>query len=134
MGAKRKRKFKFFAECQDSDTRQRISLTSVRFLALDKVIKKKLCRMPNNRHSAKGHRWGSPFVRSSLPSVNLCWELGSRQRLSLPSARHSVKRSLPSVLLCQEQRSAKSLFAECPIFNTRQSIRHSAKIRFPVVI
>jgi hypothetical protein len=42
LGAKRKKKLKFFAECQDSDARQRNSLLSVRFLALGKVIKKTL--------------------------------------------------------------------------------------------
>jgi hypothetical protein len=91
-----------------------------------------------------------------------CLRLGARQRLTpliaccsfaeclpLPSAQHSAKYSLPSVFLClalgkgrvhhvfflcRVQHSAKRLFAECPIFCTRQSLGHSAKAAFPVVI
>jgi len=38
-----------------------------------------------------------------------------------------------SVWLCRVRHSAKSIFAECPTFGTRQSRRHSAKPLFPVV-
>jgi hypothetical protein len=53
----KEKKLKFFTECQDPSTQQRNSLPSVRFLALGKVIKKKLCQVPNSNHSAKSHRW-----------------------------------------------------------------------------
>jgi hypothetical protein len=51
----------------------------------------------------------------------------------VPSALHSVnklfteRRTLPSAAL------GKVCFAECPIKSTRQSHRHSAKARIPVV-
>jgi hypothetical protein len=53
--------------------------------------------------------------------------------LAVPSALHSVnnlfteRRSLPRAAL------GKVDFAECPIKSTRQSLRHSAKGRIPVV-
>jgi hypothetical protein len=53
--------------------------------------------------------------------------------LAVPSVLHSVnklfteRRSLPSAAL------GKLGFAECPIKSTRQSRRHSAKSRIPVV-
>jgi hypothetical protein len=54
--------------------------------------------------------------------------------LAVPSVLHSVnklfteRRTLPSAAL------GKVFFAECPIKSTRQSRRHSAKARIPVVI
>jgi len=58
----------------------------------------------------------------------------------LPNAGHSValgKATLCLVLDFAEchpvRHSAKSGFAECPIFGTRQSWRHSANLRSPVV-
>jgi hypothetical protein len=53
--------------------------------------------------------------------------------LAVPSALHSVnnlfteRRTLPRAAL------GKVGFAECPIKSTRQSLRHSAKDRIPVV-
>jgi hypothetical protein len=53
--------------------------------------------------------------------------------LAVPSVLHSVNklftehRTLPSAAL------GKVFFAECPIKSTRQSRRHSAKARIPVV-
>jgi hypothetical protein len=53
--------------------------------------------------------------------------------LAVPSVLHSVnklfieRRTLPSAAL------DKVFFAECPIKSTRQSRRHSAKARIPVV-
>jgi len=67
---------------------------------------------------------------------------GPRQRFDLPWAclcRGSYPRQRP---LCRGPLfaegsfvwpSAKSLFAECPIFGPRQSLRPSAKYAFPVV-
>jgi hypothetical protein len=51
-----------------------------------------------------------------------CLVYGTRQR-----------RSSPCVFLCQVQHSAKRLFAECPIFCTRQSSGHLAKTAFSAV-
>ena len=54
--------------------------------------------------------------------------------LAVPSVLHSVnklfteRRTLPSAAL------GKVCFAECPIKSTRQSRRHSAKARIPVVM
>jgi hypothetical protein len=54
--------------------------------------------------------------------------------LDVPSVLHSVnqlfteRRTLPSAVL------GKVCFAECPIKSTRQSLRHSAKARIPVVV
>ena len=80
-----------------------------------------------------------------LPSATLCRVLHSTKRAfaecrPLPSAGHSValgKATLCRVLDFAEchpvRHSAKSGFAECPIFGTRQSWRHSANLRSPVV-
>ena len=80
-----------------------------------------------------------------LPSATLCRVLHSAKRdfaecRPLPSAGHSValgKATLCRVLDFAEchpvRHSAKSGFAECPIFGTRQSWRHSANLRSPVV-
>jgi hypothetical protein len=65
-----------------------------------------------------------------------CLTLGTTvfvECLAVPSARHSVnnlfteRRALPRAAL------GKVGFAECPIKCTRQSLRHSAKGRIPVV-
>jgi hypothetical protein len=65
-----------------------------------------------------------------------CLKLGKAvfaECLDVPSVLHSVnklfteRRTLPSAAL------GKVFFAECPIKSTRQSRRHSAKARIPVV-
>jgi hypothetical protein len=65
-----------------------------------------------------------------------CLTLGTTvfaECLAVPSVRHSVnnlfteRRTLPRAAL------GKVGFAECPIKSTRQSLRHSAKGRIPVV-
>jgi hypothetical protein len=92
-----------FAECQIFDTRQRLTAVSCRRPLTA------LCREPY------------------LPSA---WRSAKQ---SLPSALHSVnkifteRRTLPRAAL------GKVDFAECPIKSTRQSRRHSAKSRIPVV-
>jgi hypothetical protein len=75
-------------------------------------IKLTTASLPSARHWAK----------NCLPSVFLCLVYGTRQR-----------RSSPCVFLHRVQHSAKRLFAEYPIFCTRQSSGHSAKTAFPVV-
>ena len=93
-----------FAECQNKGTRQNTSLSSARIKALGKDA---FCRVPKN---------------------------STRQNTSLPSAR---KKALGKDVFCRVYfiwHSAKTVFAECPIKYTRQSLRHSAKCRFPVVI
>ena len=98
-----------FAECQNKGTRQNTSLPSARKKALGKDA---FCRVPKN---------------------------STRQNTSLPSAR---KKALGKDAFCWVfffcwvyfiWHSAKTVFAECPIKYTRQSLRHSAKCRFPVV-
>ena len=73
-----------------------------------------------------------------------CQKKGTRQRRILPSAekwhspkyifaecrkKHSAKPSLSSA----EKTLGKAAIPECPIKYTRQSFRHSAKCRFPVM-
>ena len=116
-----------------------------------------LCRAPCQGHSAKyflkkifaerltaatrqRRTWPNTVTRGSLCRVpRFCREPGTRQRSPLPSALFCrvpgtrQRTLLPSAILCRVRHSAKKVFAECPIFDTRQSSLHSAKIPFPVV-
>jgi hypothetical protein len=75
LSAKRK-KLKFFAECQVSSTRQRRSLPSVRFLALGKVITKE--NHENSLPSARSLTLGKEILKKI---VKIIWQE--------PCARHS---------------------------------------------
>ena len=101
-----------FAECQNKGTRQNTYLPSARKKALGKDA---FCRVPKN---------------------------GTRQNTSLPSAEKNTRQKtlckaiFVECFFCRVYfiwHSAKTVFAECPIKYTRQSLRHSAKCRFPVV-
>ena len=98
-----------FAECQNKGTRQRRILPSARKKALGKDA---FCRVPKN---------------------------GTRQNTSLPSVEKGTRQShlCRVVFFCRVYfiwHSTKTVFAECPIKYTRQSLQHSAKCRFPVVL
>jgi hypothetical protein len=93
-----------FAECQIFDTRQRLTAVN------------------------------GPLPRAVFAE---CLTLGKAvfaECLDVPSVLHSInqlftkRRTLPRAVL------GKVCFAECPIKSTRQSLRHSAKARIPVVI
>ena len=106
------------------------SLPSAVSGALGKVFSKKnLCRVPNNRHSAKKDVAEHRYAGQPMPSAAL-----------LPRAWHSAKKSfaecpfLPSAILCRVRHSTKKVFVECPIFDTRQSSLYLAKALFPVVL
>jgi hypothetical protein len=112
-----------------------------------------LCRVPSTWHSAKNPLCRVPTLgpRQRLTAVNFgtaadgplsraafaeCWPLGKMvfaESFPVPSVLHSVNqlvtesRSSPSAAL------GKASFAECPTKGTRQSVRHSAKSRIPVV-
>jgi hypothetical protein len=96
-----------------------------------------LCRVPNIWHSAK-----KPLCR--VPN------LGSRQRLTAVRFRTAADGPLPSATFAEcftlgkpvcaecpalgkEARYREPNFVECPTKSTRQSGRHSAKPRIPVV-
>jgi hypothetical protein len=51
----------------------------------------------------------------------------------VPSVKHSVKGIFAESLRLPSAALGKAFFAECPIKNTRQSRRHSAKPAIPVV-
>jgi hypothetical protein len=111
-----------------------------------------LCRVPGPALGKEfflkknWRRWRArPSSAIFLPSATLCRVLHSAKRAfaecrPLLSAGHSValgKATLCRVLDFAEchpvRHSAKSGFAECPIFDTRQSWRHLANLRSPVV-
>ena len=97
-----------FCRVLKNGSRQNTSLPSARKKALDKDV---FCRVSKN---------------------------STRQNTYLPSARkrHSAKTYFVECFFCRVYfiwHSAKTVFAECPIKYTRQSLRHSAKCRFPVV-
>ena len=115
-------------------TRQNASLPSAKTKALGKDA---FCRVPKNgtrqntylpsarkRHSAK-----TDFAecrKMALGKIHLC---------RVPEKKHSAKPYLSSFFyrVYFIWHSAKTVFTECPIKYTRQSLRHSAKYRFPVV-
>jgi len=119
---------------QGLGTRQRLSLPSARADTRQRIF-----FLIWRRGQAR------PSSAIFLPSATLCRVLHSAKRAfaecrPLPSAGHSValgKATLCRVLDFAEchpvRHSAKSGFAECPIFGTRQSWRHSANLRSPVV-
>ena len=148
-GSKKTKKYIYFAECQEVALGKEGIFTECRALALGKGP---LCRVPG---PALGKEFFFKFdgvggrgrqVPFFLPSATLCRVLHSAKRAfaecrPLPSAGHSValgKATLCRVLDFAEchpvRHSTKSGFAECPIFGTRQSWRHSANMRSPVVI
>ena len=88
------------------------------------------CRVPKNKLGKM------PLCRVS--------KKGTRQRRILPSAEkwHSAKYIFAEYLkntrqnhFCRVPKKTlgRAVFAECPLKNTRQSFRHSAKCRFPLV-
>ena len=105
-----------------------------------KIIKK-ICRVPSVRHSAKSDgRWSPSRACHLLPSGTFAECRGTRQSPALLRARLCRVPGTWQSHLCRGL-----YFAECgtrqnitlpsaPIKNTRQSLRHSAKYSFPVVI
>ena len=73
-------------------------------------------------------------VPEALPSV-FYRALGKDGLCRVPNKTHSAKKTLDKMHLCRVPKKTlgKAVFAECPIKYTRQSFRHSAKCRFPVV-
>ena len=96
-----------FAECQK--------------MALGKIH---LCRVPEKRHSAKTHF--AECRKMALGKIHIC-RVPKQNTRQIHLCRVFF---LPSVFYLA---LAKTVFAECPIKYTRQSLRHSAKCRFPVV-
>jgi len=77
-----------------------------------------------------------PFVQATLcraPLFAECLALGKDPlcRVLIFAERQTLGKEIFAE--CVVWHSAKSLFAECPWFATRQSLRHSAKSLFPVV-
>ena len=125
-----------FAECQNKGTRQNTSLSSARKKTLGKDA---FCRVPKN--STRQNTYLPSARKKTLGKDAFCRvpKNSSRQNTYLPSARkrHSAKTHFVQCFFCRVYficHSAKTVFAECPIKYTRQSLRHSAKCRFPVVI
>ena len=100
-----KKKYWIFAERRVRGTRQ-------------SIFQKKIFAECLTAGTQQRRTWPNTVTRGSLCRVpRFCREPGTRQISPLPSA-----------LFCRVQ-----FFAECPIFNTRQSSLHSAKALFPVV-
>ena len=73
--------------------------------------------------------------KASLPSAKTK-ALGKIHLCRVPEKNTRQRRILPCVFVCRVYfiwHSANTVFAECPIKYTRQSLRHSANRRFPVV-
>ena len=115
------RQRRILPSAKKNSTRQNISLPSAK-----------------KRHSAKMY-----FAECHIFAE--CQKKGTRQRRILPSVEkcHSAKyifaecrKNTRQSHLCRVPKKTlgKAVFAECPIKYTRQSFRHSAKCRFPVVV
>jgi hypothetical protein len=115
---------------------------------------RQLCRVPNSGHSTKKTLCRAPTIGSRqrltavsfgtaangpLPSTLFaeCLTLGKlvfAEWCPVPSVQHSVKRLFAESLTLPSAALGKAFFAECPTKGTRQSGRHSAKPRIPVVL
>jgi hypothetical protein len=126
FGRQNKRNKNILCRVSRDDTRQRV-----------------LCRVSTGRHSAKKTLCRVPTIgsRQRLTAVSF----GTAADGPLPRAPFAECGPVPSVLrsvktLVTESRAlpsaalGKAVFAECPIKGTRQSVRHSAKARIPVVL
>ena len=117
-----KRIFEFFLEI--------FSLPSAFTGALGKDILKKilnLCRAPCQGHSVKIFFFSKHSAKKDVAEHRYAGQPMSSAAL-LPRAWHSANKSFAECLALGEE-----LFAECPIFDTRQRSLHSAKAVFPVV-
>jgi len=102
---------------------------------------KKICQVPAIRHSAKSDgRWPPSRAGHLLPSGIFAECRGTRQSPVLPRARLYRVPGTRQSHLCRVL-----YFAECgtrqnialpsaPVKSTRQSLKHSAKSSFPVVV
>ena len=110
--AKIQKKINFFAECQSLALGKEGSLPSAKRGALGKEDDRYL---------------GPVFVEChALPSAILCRVSGTRQS--------SLCRVSGLCRVFFGWHSTKRVFAECSIKSTRQSLKHSAKMLFPVVV
>jgi hypothetical protein len=119
------------------DTRQRVLC---RVPNIWHSVKKPLCRVPNldSRQRLTAVRFRTA-ADGPLPSATFaeCFTLGKpifAECRPVPSVLHSVKRLVTESQTLPSAALGKDFFAECPTKGTRQSGRHSAKPRIPVVI